>query len=277
LPLPTDLRISVIVPAYNATTTISAALRSALDQELAPIEVIVVDDGSQDGTADFVAKEFPAVRLVRQANAGPSAARNAAADLAQGEWLAFLDADDLWLPQKLRLQAAALQTAPGMGMCSTSWVRDLAQAPKEFPAQDIPTHRYTWSDILRLNRFQTSTALVRKDLYARVGGFRPEIDGTEDWDFCLRRDASHAEDAGPSGWPDQCGADAPTRRVARRALLLRLLAPAPRGRSALRAAPRARGRIRLADGQVGAPRVLAVHPRARGATRHALGGSARAL
>ncbi len=176
----------MVVPAYNATQTISAALRSAFAQELAPLEVIVVDDGSKDGTADLIAGEFPQVRLVRQENAGPSRARNAACDLAQVEWLAFLDADDVWLPQKLKLQAAALAGAPEIGMCSTSWVRSLSQAPESFPAVPLPTRRYRWEDILRLNRFQTSTALVRRDLYQRVGGFRPEIDGTEDWDFWMR-------------------------------------------------------------------------------------------
>ena len=120
MPQPTTLDVSVIVPAYKAQETIGAALRSALSQELAPREVICVDDGSPDATADLVAREFPGVRLVRQENAGPSAARNRAAALAQGEWLAFLDADDVWLPQKLRLQAAALAAEPGIGMCSTS-------------------------------------------------------------------------------------------------------------------------------------------------------------
>ena len=187
------LRISVVVPAYNATKTIEAALRSALEQELAPLEVIVVDDGSQDGTAEFVEREFPTVRMVRQQNAGPSAARNTAGKLAQGDWLAFLDADDTWLPQKLRLQAAALEAAPEIGMCSTSWVRDRSQAPAQFSAEAMPTRRFRWHDILRLNRFQTSTALVRKDLFERVGGFRPEIDGTEDWDFWMRV-AQHTDD-----------------------------------------------------------------------------------
>ncbi len=187
------MRISVLVPAYNASKTISAALKSAFNQELAPLEVIVVDDGSEDGTADQVAREFPAVRLLRQKNAGPSAARNAAANLAQGNWLAFLDADDLWLPQKLRLQSLALRDAPDVGMCSTSWVRDVSQAPQTFDALSMPTHRFAWQDILRLNRFQTSTALVRKDLYDLVQGFRPEIDGTEDWDFWMRV-AQHTDD-----------------------------------------------------------------------------------
>lgn len=186
MPQETDPKVSVIVPAYNAAQTIPAALRSALTQDLAPHEVIVVDDGSKDGTADLVARDFPDVRLVRQENAGPSAARNAAAALAEGEWLAFLDADDLWLPQKLQLQAQALAGAPDVGMCSTSWVRDMSQAPQRISTGSIPTRRITWGEILRLNRFQTSTALVRRDLWTRVGGFRPEIDGTEDWDFWMR-------------------------------------------------------------------------------------------
>lgn len=188
-----DLRISVVVPAYNALKTIEVALRSAQEQELRPIEVIVVDDGSKDGTAELVERAFPSVQLVRQENAGPSAARNAGCERATGDWLAFLDADDVWLPQKLRLQALCLGSAPDVSMCSTSWVRSIGDAPTSFDESSIPTRRFAWRDILRLNRFQTSTALVRKELFGRVGGFRPDIDGTEDWDFWMRI-SQHTDD-----------------------------------------------------------------------------------
>ncbi len=179
-------RISVIVPAYNAKDTILAALRSTLTQTRPVDEVVVVDDGSQDGTAELVEREMPEVKVVRQANAGPSAARNTAAEAAQGDWLAFLDADDLWLPQKLEAQLAALEHQPEIGMCSSDWVRHEVKAPPVPPLAELPQRHITFGDIVRLNRFQTSTVLVRKDLWRAVGGFRTAIDGTEDWDFWMR-------------------------------------------------------------------------------------------
>lgn len=175
----------MIVPAYNAEDTIAAALHSVLRQEPVPHEVIVVDDGSKDTTRDVVAA-IPGVRLIAQNNAGPAAARNAGIAASSGDWLAFLDADDVWLPKKLRLQFEALAQESAAGMCSSDWVRSEAQAPGEMVLSDIPIQRFAWREIVRLNRFQTSTALVRRDIAEQVGGFRSAIDGTEDWDFWLR-------------------------------------------------------------------------------------------
>ena len=192
-------RISVVLPAYNARDTIVPALRSALAQTAAPYEIVVVDDGSQDGTAELVERELPEVKVLRQANTGPSAARNTAAAAARGEWLAFLDADDLWLPGKLEAQLAALDAAPEIGMCSSDWVRDAAKAPPLPAPAELPRRRIAFADIVRLNRFQTSTVLVRRELWQAVGGFRTAIDGTEDWDFWMR--VSRLTDDLHLAWP----------------------------------------------------------------------------
>lgn len=192
-------RISVIVPAYNARATILAALRSVLAQTRPADEMVLVDDGSQDGTAELVEQELPEVKVLRQANAGPSAARNKAAAAADGEWLAFLDADDLWLPHKLEVQLAALAEAPDVGMCSSDWVRQESGAPPLPPLAQLPRRRITFRDIVRLNRFQTSTVLVRRELWQDVGGFRSAIDGTEDWDFWMR--VSRLTDDLHLAWP----------------------------------------------------------------------------
>jgi glycosyltransferase involved in cell wall biosynthesis len=192
-------RISVVVPAYNAAATIVPALRSALAQSRPPDEVIVVDDGSQDGTADLIERELPDVKVLRQTNAGPSAARNTAAQAAQGDWLAFLDADDVWLQEKLALQLAALSDVPGIGMCSSDWMRSREKAPPLPPLKELPRRRITFGDIVRLNRFQTSTVLVRRELWQAVGGFRTAIDGTEDWDFWMRV-SQHTDDL-HLAWP----------------------------------------------------------------------------
>lgn len=184
--------VSVIVPAYNAQETIRAAIESALSQDMPPHEIIVVDDGSSDRTVEIV-QEMAGVRLLQQKNAGPSTARNVGMAASTGDWFGFLDADDVWLRPKLRLQFEALEQNPGTGMCSSDWVRSRELAPPDPNLAQIELRRFTWREILRLNRFQTSTALVRRDVAEAVGGFRPAIDGTEDWDFWLRC-SRHTED-----------------------------------------------------------------------------------
>src|SRR5690349_3945565 len=97
---------SVIIPAFNAADYIGHAIHCALTQTVPPLEVLVVDDGSTDKTAEVVSQYPPPVRLLRQSNAGPGAARNHGAREARGEWLAILDADDGWFSHKMELQLA---------------------------------------------------------------------------------------------------------------------------------------------------------------------------
>lgn len=105
-------RVSVIIPSYNCAPYLSEAIESVLDQSHPPAEVIVVDDGSTDDSLE-IARGFGArIRLLAQANAGVSAARNRAIEEATGDWLAFLDADDVWLPTKLERQLAAVEGRP---------------------------------------------------------------------------------------------------------------------------------------------------------------------
>ncbi|GAA1942690.1 glycosyltransferase family 2 protein [Kitasatospora viridis] len=174
--------VSVVIAAYNAERTLGAALESALRQDPGPAEVIVVDDGSLDGTAR-IAAAHPGVQLLRQRNQGPSAARNAGIARATQPWVAFLDADDLWLPGKLDRQLRALERDPQAVLLAGDWVRD-ERAATAVPAG--PVSRPGYRDVLLLNRFQTSTVLVRADVLDRAGGFDPSLDGAEDWDLWLR-------------------------------------------------------------------------------------------
>jgi glycosyltransferase involved in cell wall biosynthesis len=103
--------VSVVIPVYNAERFLAEAIAGALKQTRPPAEIVVVDDGSTDRSAD-VAVSFPGVRVIRQANTGPAAARNAGVAAARGDCVAFLDADDVWLPTKLERQAAALACDP---------------------------------------------------------------------------------------------------------------------------------------------------------------------
>jgi glycosyltransferase involved in cell wall biosynthesis len=107
--------VSVMIGVFNAAPYLGEAIESVLAQDYEPIELIVVDDGSTDGSGD-VARGFPGVRVVRQDNGGNGAARNRAVEEAEGFFYAFLDADDRFTPGKLKLQKAALDADPGLDM-----------------------------------------------------------------------------------------------------------------------------------------------------------------
>ncbi len=175
------VRLTVVVPAHDAEATLGQALRSALGQTTPPDEVLVVDDGSTDGTAAVAAAFGPPVRLVSRPQGGPSAARNTGVAEAGGEWVAFLDADDEWHHQKLEHQ---LRAATGdVVLVATDWSRQLVPAP----APDrVGSSTITTDDLVLLNRFQTSTVLLRRQVLMESGGFDPSLDGIEDWDMWLR-------------------------------------------------------------------------------------------
>ena len=101
--------VSVIIPCFNSQSTIGDAIRSVINQTYPIHEIIVVDDGSTDNSANFVSEHFPMVTLIKQANMGVSKARNVGIQSATGKWVAFVDADDIWLPDKLRLQFEELK------------------------------------------------------------------------------------------------------------------------------------------------------------------------
>jgi glycosyltransferase involved in cell wall biosynthesis len=132
--------ISVIIPAYNAAKTIGETIDSALGQTLPPDEIIVVDDGSTDGTGDHPILAAPSVRVVRQDNAGTAAALNCGLAEANGDLIAFLDADDLWIAEKLEWQVAVLRL--GRGFIGVGGYVEAFACPTSTPAErarwDLP-------------------------------------------------------------------------------------------------------------------------------------------
>ncbi len=191
--------ISVVVPCYNAAPFVAATLRSVLAQQGFELQVIVVDDGSTDGSPELVARDFPAVTMVRQTNAGVAAARNTGLAHARHDWVAFIDADDLWLPGKLQAQWALLSGHPEAGLAYTAWkvwtsnepepTADwLAQLARDAARSELWQGASGWiyPELLVDCEVWTSSVLVRRELLVQVGGFDAALRIGEDWDLWLR-------------------------------------------------------------------------------------------
>jgi glycosyltransferase involved in cell wall biosynthesis len=174
------ITISVIIPAYNAARFLPRCLNSVFAQTLKPAEVIVVDDGSTDDTAAVAAAL--GARVISQANGGISAARNTGIRNASGDWLAFLDADDLWAPEKLERQAARIRPETvlvytGIRIFDDKGVR--GEKPAIDPIAARKMLRYC-------NPITPSTVLLRREAVAQIGGFRKGLDACEDWGLWFR-------------------------------------------------------------------------------------------
>ena len=120
------MKISVIIPTYNRKHTLSRSIGSVISQTIKPLEIIVVDDGSTDGTGDWVSAKYPSVKYMYQKNSGVSSARNNAIRNTKGGWIAFLDSDDEWLPNKLEQQINYIKAHPEHILCHTNeiWIRN---------------------------------------------------------------------------------------------------------------------------------------------------------
>ncbi len=165
--------VSVVIPAFNVERFIAEAIASAFGQDYPSIEVIVIDDGSTDATA-AVAARFERVRLLRQGNRGVSAARNAGVAEATGEFIAFLDSDDTWAPEKTRLQAEYLVVHPGTGLVLCG------QRHVSAPGEKVQ-HGATESPSV-----VPSSWMVRSPVLATVGPFDEALQVTEDLDWLVR-------------------------------------------------------------------------------------------
>jgi glycosyltransferase involved in cell wall biosynthesis len=180
---------SVIIPVHNRAPLIGTTLESVLAQQYTDYEVLVVDDGSTDGSAEVVAGFGESVTLLTQANAGPGAARNHAASRASGQYLAFLDSDDLWLPWTLSTQAEAIASTdrPAMLAGAPHWFTD-GQALPEAPAGALAVRQYPdfLASGLAERRVGTSRLTIRSDVFHQAGGITEAIWNNEDIDLTLR-------------------------------------------------------------------------------------------
>jgi glycosyltransferase involved in cell wall biosynthesis len=179
--------VSVIIPAHNAAAFIAATLESVLQQTYQDFEVVVVDDGSTDQTAAIVQGVGHKVRYLHQANAGPSAARNTALRAARGQIIAFLDADDAWMPELMEQQVGVLAARPDIDGVF-AWAQFMDQHGRPLP--DTLRARVEGITAPRIltggTPVQFSTMAVRKRLFDRIGLFDPVLRQSEDWDVMLR-------------------------------------------------------------------------------------------
>lgn len=214
----TETLVSVAIPAYNAQATIAQTLDSLLAQTHRNLDIVVVDDGSTDGTWEVLQRYGDRVRAIRQANAGIGAARNASVQAARGEFIALLDADDLCMPQRMAIQLHYLQTHPDILLCSSDFsafddsgplgasycgvyyhrcnpahggVR--ARYPHEAsfsPIEGEGPIRVYWGQVddeLKQGNFiHPPTVMFRRDALQRAGGFDPDIKIICEWEWFVR-------------------------------------------------------------------------------------------
>jgi glycosyltransferase involved in cell wall biosynthesis len=189
--------VSVIIPAYNDAAFIGQALRSVLAQSYRPLDIVVVDDGSTDSTVAIVRETCSEARVLQQANAGAAVARNRGLAEARGDYVAFLDADDIWHPRKTELELAHLRSCP---TCIATYCRKIelrgdAAAPAwtEAPSAELARvsedpleSGWLYLELLRNAAIQTSTIMVARGVLDRVGRFDESLRKGQDLEFWLR-------------------------------------------------------------------------------------------
>jgi glycosyltransferase involved in cell wall biosynthesis len=183
LPVP---EVSVVIPAFNAAAYLPAAIRSVFDQSVRDLEIIVVDDGSTDDTQQLMRSQPPPVRYLRQANRGVAAARNTGIEESHGRYVAFLDADDTWLPNKLERQLSRL-SGQASRLCYSAFVLvDARLAPIE--VRRSQRRGTALQDLLTLGNVVGSicTVLCERELLLEAGGFDPTLSQCADWDMWVR-------------------------------------------------------------------------------------------
>ena len=181
-------RISVVIPAYNCAPYVGQAVESVLNQTYSSFEIIVIDDGSQDNTREALQPYSQQIRYIYQNNQGVSVARNHGIQLARGKFIAFLDADDIFLPDKLETQLTLFEAQPELGIVHSGWrrINQEGEPLKDFTPWDYAPelNLETW---LRWKPLGTmGTFLFRRDWLLKVEGFEPGLRHAEDVDLVLR-------------------------------------------------------------------------------------------
>ncbi len=178
--------ISVIIPTFNRKDTLKRAIQSVVMQSYTPYEIIVIDDGSDDGTKEWLKDNYPNVKYIYQMNSGVSSARNKGIKSARGDWIALLDSDDEWLPSKLKDQANEIELNPAAKFLHTNeiWIRNGVRV------NQMKKHKkyggYIFEKCLDMCRISPSSVLIQKDIFDEIGMFDETLKVCEDYDLWLR-------------------------------------------------------------------------------------------
>jgi glycosyltransferase involved in cell wall biosynthesis len=192
----TNPSVSVIIPTFNRIERVSEAIRSVLTQKGVSFELLVVDDGSADGTKALVeqliaSNKHHAIRYLFQTNQGPASARNLGIQNAKGEFIAFLDSDDYWLPGKLARQISYFEAHPEFLICQTEeiWIRDGRRVNPMKKHQKFGGNIF--EKCLPLCIVSPSCVMMRRTLFDTVGLFDPSFPACEDYELWLRMSARY--------------------------------------------------------------------------------------
>ena len=183
--------ISVIIPTYNRAYCLSRAIDSVLAQSHPVEKICVIDDGSTDGTQQLLQSNYPQIHYIRQENKGVSAARNEGIRKIKSQWIAFLDSDDEWLPQKIEKQLFELTRQPMYKLihCDEVWIRNGVRV------NAMNKHKKSGGDIfescLPLCVISPSASIIQRELLLEVGLFNESLPACEDYDLWLRICSSH--------------------------------------------------------------------------------------
>ena len=178
--------VSVIIPTYNRKHTLKRAIQSVYMQSLLPYEVIVVDDGSNDGTKEWVKQKYPNVKYIYQKNSGVSSARNKGIKIARGDWIALLDSDDEWLPNKLSEQISKIKSNLDVKILHSNeiWIRNGVRV------NQMKKHKkfggYIFEKCLDICRISPSSVMLKMDIFDDIGTFDESLKVCEDYDLWLR-------------------------------------------------------------------------------------------
>ncbi|MGB5179136.1 MAG: glycosyltransferase [Gammaproteobacteria bacterium] len=185
------MNISVIIPTWNRADRLAKALQSVYAQRLPAAEVIVVDDGSSDDTRRRVLTHFPDARYIYQPNRGVSSARNTGIRAARGDWIALLDSDDRWQPDKLEQQCAQIGARPEYKICHSDeiWIRNGRRVNPMKKHAKYGGHIFR--HCLPLCVISPSAAIIHRELFTEVGLFDERLPACEDYDLWLRICAAH--------------------------------------------------------------------------------------
>lgn len=178
----------MVIPTYNRCEVLTEAIESALSQSYSNTEIIVVDDGSTDSTREVVRRQFPVVRYLYQENRGVSSARNTGIHASQGEFIAFLDSDDRWLPDKLARQMSWLIRRPDWLLVAGGRMKSRAgvKIPIEQVPDGCPVSMVTFFQLLMGRHLPTPSVVARRQILLAAGLFDTTLPTGEDWAMWLK-------------------------------------------------------------------------------------------